>query len=73
MHLPDLFVRLLQIVNIKKTLKSQGQQQQQQGLDTDEAMSTDSREALAGSEKGKKPVKSKPNIGRAAGGKFWQK
>lgn len=47
-------------------------QAQVQVLDTDEAMTTDSREALPGSEKGKKPVKAKTSVGRS-GGKFWQK
>ncbi|GLV32414.1 COP9 signalosome subunit 7 [Carabus blaptoides fortunei] len=45
-----------EIVNIKKTLKTQAQSQV---LDTDEAMTTDSREALPGTEKGKKPAKAK--------------
>ncbi|XP_066997996.1 COP9 signalosome complex subunit 7a isoform X2 [Anabrus simplex] len=53
-----------EVSNIKKTLKTQSQ-------DTEEAMATDSREALAqGGDKGKKPMKSK---GLRGSGKFWQK
>lgn len=57
---------MFEIVNIKKTLKSQAQSQV---LDTDDAMTTDGREALPGSEKGKKPGKAKS----VRSGKFWQK
>lgn len=59
----------LQIVNIKKTLKTQAVAQV---LESDEAMTTDCREALPGTEKGKKPAKAKSSVGRS-GGKFWQK
>jgi len=53
-----------EIINIKKTLKAQSQ-------DPDEAMATDSREAVAqGGEKGKKPIKAK---GLRGSTKFWQK
>lgn len=53
-----------EIVNIKKTLKSQVQ-------DAEEGMGSDNREALAQPEKGgKKQIKSKSLRG---GGKFWQK
>lgn len=58
-----LFLFSFQVINIKKTLKTQAQ-------DTDEAMATDSREAVAQGDKGKKPVKAK---GLRASGKFWQK
>jgi hypothetical protein len=55
---------MYQIINIKKTLKTQSQ-------DADEAMATDSREAVAqGGEKGKKPIKAK---GLRGSSKFWQK
>lgn len=55
---------LYQIINIKKTLKAQSQ-------DPDEAMATDSREAVAqGGEKGKKPIKAKS---LRSSSKFWQK
>ena len=55
---------LSQIINIKKTLKTQSQ-------DQDESMATDSREAVAQcGEKGKKPMKNK---GLRGSGKFWQK
>lgn len=54
----------LEIVNIKKTLKTQTQ-------DSDDAMATDSREAIAqAGDKGKKIVKTK---GIRGSGKFWQK
>nr|CAD7411772.1 unnamed protein product [Timema cristinae] len=53
-----------EIVNIKKTLKTQSQ-------DHDEAMATDSREAIAQvGDKGKKTLKSK---GIRGSSKFWQK
>ncbi|GLH04825.1 hypothetical protein R5R35_003585 [Gryllus longicercus] len=53
-----------EIVNIKKTLKTQTQ-------DSEEAMATDSREAVAqGGEKGKKTIKVK---GLRGASKFWQK
>ncbi|PNF31470.1 COP9 signalosome complex subunit 7a [Cryptotermes secundus] len=53
-----------EIINIKKTLKTQSQ-------DPDEAMATDSREAVAqGGDKGKKPIKAK---GLRGSSKFWQK
>ncbi|XP_046389929.1 COP9 signalosome complex subunit 7a isoform X1 [Ischnura elegans] len=52
-----------EVVNIKKTLKTQAQ-------DTDEAMATDTREAVAQCDKGKKQMKSK---GLRGSGKFWQK
>ncbi|XP_075237443.1 COP9 signalosome subunit 7 [Lycorma delicatula] len=54
-----------EVINIKKTLKSQSQ-------DTDESMATDSREAISqvGSDKTKKVVKTK---GIRGSGKFWQK
>lgn len=53
-----------QIVNIKKTLKTQSQ-------DTDEAMATDTREAVAqGGDKGKKSFK---GVRIRSSGKFWQK
>ncbi|KAG8229937.1 hypothetical protein J437_LFUL011081 [Ladona fulva] len=52
-----------EVVNIKKTLKTQVQ-------DTDEVMATDSREAVAQCDKGKKQLKSK---GLRGSGKFWQK
>ncbi|PSN48232.1 hypothetical protein C0J52_03596 [Blattella germanica] len=53
-----------EIINIKKTLKTQSQ-------DPDEAMATDSREAIAqGGDKGKKPIKAK---GIRGSSKFWQK
>ncbi|KDR12141.1 COP9 signalosome complex subunit 7a [Zootermopsis nevadensis] len=53
-----------EVSNIKKTLKTQSQ-------DPDEAMATDSREAVAqGAEKGKKSIKAK---GLRGSSKFWQK
>lgn len=53
-----------EIVNIKKTLKTQSQ-------DTDEAMATDTREAVAqGGDKGKKSFK---GVRIRSSGKFWQK
>ncbi|XP_046995186.1 COP9 signalosome complex subunit 7a [Schistocerca americana] len=54
-----------EIVNIKKTLKTQTQ-------DTDEAMATDTRETASQTgDKGKKPFKGKGI--RSSSGKFWQK
>ncbi|XP_031351303.1 COP9 signalosome complex subunit 7b isoform X1 [Photinus pyralis] len=56
-----------EIVNIKKTLKTQLQERAE---GSDEVMTTDGREATASGDKGKKTSKIK---GIRAGGKFWLK
>lgn len=59
-----------QIVNIKKTLKAQLSERQDGQDDLVMTMATDSREATASGDKGKKPSKVK---GIRSGGKFWLK
>lgn len=58
---------VLQISNIKKTLKTQLMERPD---GPEESMGTDNREAAASGEKGKKTTKTK---GIRTGGKFWLK